>query len=186
MLNKIIKKVKQKILQLKTYTFNVVVNVFASSILMPTKIRYYIYKLCGIKTETMNLRPRSFYMPNVTIGKNSFINSYCYLDTFSPIEIGDNVSIAMGVYVITSSHKIGDSERRAITAYGKPIKIGNGCWIGARSTILPGVTIGQGCIIAAGAVVNKDCEPNGLYAGVPAKRIKDLDIRHEIKEKEII
>ena len=50
----------------------------------------------------------------------------------------------------------------------------DGCWICAGCTILPGVTIGEGCVIAAGSVVNKDCAPDGLYAGVPAKRIKDL------------
>ncbi|MCR4913326.1 MAG: acyltransferase [Lactobacillus sp.] len=55
-----------------------------------------------------------------------------------------------------------------------PVKIDDGCWIGANVTILPGVHIGKGCVIGAGAVVNKDCEPNGVYVGVPAKRIKDL------------
>lgn len=55
-----------------------------------------------------------------------------------------------------------------------PIKIGGGCWIGARAVILPGVTVGNGCIIGAGAVVAKDCEPDGMYAGVPAKRVRDL------------
>lgn len=59
--------------------------------------------------------------------------------------------------------------------YTFPTLIKDGCWVGANVTIIPGVTIGEGCIIAAGAVVTKNCEPDGLYAGVPAKRIKDLN-----------
>jgi maltose O-acetyltransferase len=81
----------------------------------------------------------------------------------------------------TSTHEIGSRERRGGKSISIPIKVGNGCWIGARSMILPGVTIGDGCIIAAGSVVTKDCEPNGLYAGTPAKRIKDLPLDIQIK-----
>lgn len=77
--------------------------------------------------------------------------------------------------ICTTTHYIGDENKRAGNSLRKPITIGRGCWIGTRSIILPGVTIGDGCIIAAGSVVNKDCEPNGLYAGCPAKRIKNLD-----------
>ncbi|WP_060664555.1 DapH/DapD/GlmU-related protein [Bacillus sp. CHD6a] len=80
----------------------------------------------------------------------------------------------MEVLFCTSTHEFGTCERRAGKPYGKPIKIGNGCWVGARVTILPGVTIGDGCIIAAGSVVTKDCESNSLYSGVPAKRVKGL------------
>ncbi len=107
------------------------------------------------------------------IGNNVFINQRCLVR--KNVIIGDNVSIGQGVSLITDSHEIGDSNKRA----GKPIfpqiKINNGVWIGANSTILGGVTIGEGCIIGAGSVVNKDCEPNSLYAGVPAKFIKKLD-----------
>lgn len=54
------------------------------------------------------------------------------------------------------------------------IIVESGCWIGANVTILPGVTIGHGCIVGAGSLVTKDCMPNGLYVGSPAKRIRDL------------
>ena len=56
-----------------------------------------------------------------------------------------------------------------------PVSIGDGVWIGAGATVLAGVSIGDGCVIAAGAVVATDCEPNGLYGGIPARRIRDLD-----------
>lgn len=56
-----------------------------------------------------------------------------------------------------------------------PIVIGRGCWIGANVTIMPGVTIGDGCVIGAGSLVTNDCEPNGVYVGIPARRKKELE-----------
>lgn len=109
----------------------------------------------------------------IVIGDGSFVNQRC---TISPnTYIGDNVCIGHSVLLITDSHKIGSFEKRAGEAYYPPIHIENGCWIGAHSTVLGGVTIGKGCIIAAGSVVNKDCDPNSLYAGVPARLIRKLD-----------
>jgi maltose O-acetyltransferase len=129
----------------------------------------------GIKTETnrfgANIR---FYSSKVIIGKNSFVNNGCYFHNYSSVSLGDNVFLGPEVMLTTVSHKIGDTTCRATALESAPITIQNGTWVGARAIILPGVTIGQGCIIGAGAVVSKDCEPNGLYAGVPAKKIKDL------------
>lgn len=80
----------------------------------------------------------------------------------------------MDVLFCGVTHEIGDSRKRAGKPIGKDIVIKNGSWIGARVTILPGVTVGEGCIIAAGSVVTKDCLPNTMYGGVPAKFIKSL------------
>ncbi|WP_159405102.1 DapH/DapD/GlmU-related protein [Gordonia sp. YY1] len=77
--------------------------------------------------------------------------------------------------VMTCSHEVGDSDRRCGSSTVSSVRIGSGCWIGARAVICPGVTIGDGCVIAAGSVVVEDCEPNSLYAGVPAKRKRSLD-----------
>lgn len=60
-------------------------------------------------------------------------------------------------------------------AYSGDVVVEDGCWLGGNVTVLPGVTIKKGCIVGAGAVVTKDTEPDGLYAGIPAKRIKELD-----------
>jgi maltose O-acetyltransferase len=76
--------------------------------------------------------------------------------------------------VITSNHEIGPSEERLGAWRREPVTVGAGCWVGARCLILPGVTIGDGCIVAAGSTVRDDCEPNGVYAGVPARRVRDL------------
>ena len=81
----------------------------------------------------------------------------------------------MKTALLTSTHKIGDANRRAKESYGKPITIGDATWVGANVTIQPGVTMGSGCIIAAGSVVIKDCESNWIYGGQPARKIKKLD-----------
>lgn len=152
------------------------VNFIAKSNLIPTVLRFYIYKMAGlVKTSGVHIRSGcTFRGKNVVIGEGSFLNYNVYLDCIEKIVIGKNVSIAFDVLLCTSSHEIGSQGKRAGKSKRAPIYIGDGCWIGARATVLPGVNIGEGCIVAAGSVVNKDCASNGLYAGVPAKRIKDL------------
>lgn len=113
----------------------------------------------------------------VHIGKGSFLNHNTGLYVGSGkahITIGENVFIANDCVITTCSHEIGTSDKRAGTCTYNPVIIEDGVWIGANSTILPGVTIGKGTIIAAGAVVTRDCLPNCLYAGVPAKKIREL------------
>lgn len=125
--------------------------------------------------ETKAIKPYCFFgSAKVKIGRGTFVNYRCFFDGFETIEIGSECAIAYGVTFCTSAHEIGPGWKRASKTIGAPIRVGNGCWIGANVTILPGVHIGDGCIVAAGAVVDKDCDPNGLYAGVPARRIKDL------------
>jgi acetyltransferase-like isoleucine patch superfamily enzyme len=109
----------------------------------------------------------------ITIDNGTFINQRCVIRP--NVTIGKNVNIAPGVMLLSDTHEIGSSEKRAGTSIYPPINIKDGCWIGANSTILGNVTIGKGTIIAAGSIVNKDCEPNSLYAGVPAKLVKKLD-----------
>ena len=108
------------------------------------------------------------------IGNNVFINYNCFFDALDNIIIGDNCNLAYGITISTSSHLIGDASRRAGENISQKVIIGKGSWIGARVTVLPGVTIGDGCIIAAGSLVNKDCDANSIYGGVPAQKIKSL------------
>ena len=98
----------------------------------------------------------------------------CRFEEYAPIVIGDGVEFGPEVALLTASHEIGGPGHRAGTPYVSPVRIGDGCWLGARVTVLPGVTIGRGCLVAAGAVVASDCAPDGLYAGVPARRVRDL------------
>ncbi|WP_442972205.1 DapH/DapD/GlmU-related protein [Rhodococcus sp. WAY2] len=82
----------------------------------------------------------------------------------------------MGVLFVTSSHELDGSQRRAGQPYAEEIIIGDGVWIGARATILPGARIGNGVMIAAGAVVRGNIESDAIYAGVPARLIKKLSV----------
>ncbi|MGA6128271.1 MULTISPECIES: DapH/DapD/GlmU-related protein [unclassified Microbacterium] len=108
------------------------------------------------------------------IGERSFVNVNCFFDLAAPIHIGSRCDLGPEVALITSTHQIGPAYRRAGANESHAIHIGDGSWLGARVTVLPGVTIGSSCVIAAGAVVTTDCEPGYLYAGIPARRVREL------------
>jgi maltose O-acetyltransferase len=110
---------------------------------------------------------------NLLIGEECWFNIACLFDLGAQITIGNNTAVGHGVLILTRSHEIGPSEQRALTLNVKPVNIGRGVWLGTRSTILPGVTIGDGAIVAAGSVVNQDVPPNTLVAGVPARVVKN-------------
>jgi acetyltransferase-like isoleucine patch superfamily enzyme len=112
----------------------------------------------------------------IRLGAGAMVNRGCMILAVADVTIGAGVFIGPGVKVIASTHRIGPREHRAGEWIGKPIQIGEGSWIGAGAMILPGVTIGEGCIVAAGAVVTDDCAADGLYAGIPARRVRDLDV----------
>lgn len=151
------------------------INGIAKSAVITDSLRCVIYRIFKMKVETNRIKPGVMIRGRELIVKgNSLINYNCFIDAAVPVIIEESVSLAFNVTVCTSTHEIGPNSDRAGKTIRKPVTIKKGSWIGASSTILPGVTIGEGCIIAAGSVVTQDCEPNGLYAGVPAKRIKDL------------
>lgn len=106
---------------------------------------------------------------NIFIGKNVFINSSCQFQDQGGIYIGDDVLIGPQTIFATINHGRKPDERS--NHHMEPIRIGNKVWIGAHVTILPGVTVGDNAIIAAGAVVSKDVPENTVVGGVPAKVI---------------
>ncbi len=111
----------------------------------------------------------------MSVGKRVTVNEFCFIWAGGDLEIGDNVLIGHGVTILTSEHNY-DKINISIKYSGislKPVKIGSDVWIGARATILAGVTINDGSIIAAGAVVTKDVPPYTIVGGVPAKVIKN-------------
>ena len=110
---------------------------------------------------------------NITIGSNVFINQGCHFMDMGGISIGDDVMIGPKVNLVSAGHPVAPSERRK-SIVAKPIVIGNNVWIGAAATILPGVTIGDNAVIAAGAVVSRDVPADTLAAGVPARILKHL------------
>lgn len=88
--------------------------------------------------------------------------------------IGPSVSLGPGTKVLTTTHEFGTSSCRAGDVLVRPTTIREGVWSGASVTILPGVRVARGCVLGAGAVVTRDTEPDGLYLGNPARRVKDL------------
>ncbi|MCK1799884.1 glycosyltransferase [Micrococcus sp. XM4230B] len=110
---------------------------------------------------------------DLVMGAGSFINDSAFIDR-GPVVLGKNVYIGPRAVLITARHSVGSADQRAGQGAPAAVTVGDGTWIGANATVLPGVTIGGGCVIAAGAVVTADCEANGLYVGVPARRVKDL------------
>jgi len=93
-----------------------------------------------------------------------------------PVEIGNNVNLAQGITVTALNHNFSDTNKR-IDEQGvstNPVTIEDDVWVGANAVILPGVTIGEHCVVAAGAIVTKDVPPHSLVAGVPAKVIKKI------------
>ena len=113
------------------------------------------------------------YGLNITIGRTVFIGSQCAFTGHAAIDIADQVMIAHRVNLVTAGHPVEPDKRREyITA--EPITIETNVWIGAGATVLQGVHIGEGSVVAAGAVVTRDVPPATLVAGVPASVIKNL------------
>lgn len=162
---------------LRGYRRNVL-NRVARSTLIPDPLRRHALRgLLGVQVGRAKVCAGGFFGGGqpITIGDGTYINRGVYINASAPVTIGAGVSFGMDVLIVTGSHQIGDPAQRAGTATAAPVTIGDGAWIGARATILPGVTVWPGAVIAAGAVVTRDCEPDTLYAGVPARAVRELD-----------
>lgn len=111
---------------------------------------------------------------SIKVGRNCWVGRDLTVCGNGLVEIGDNCDIAPGVMFLTGGHVIGDSERRAGPGETYTIRVGDGCWIGARATITKEVRLCNGCVVAACACVTADVAENTLVGGVPARPIKDL------------
>ena len=125
-------------------------------------------------SETLKIFPPIYtdFGMNLHIGKNVFINSGCCFQDQGGIYIGDNTLIGHQVVFATINHDMNPEKRGSMSF--KPIYVGRNVWIGAHATILPGVHIGDGAIIGAGAVITKDIPNNAIAVGVPAKVMKTI------------
>ena len=111
----------------------------------------------------------------LSIGDHCLLTVGSFLDLAAPIRLGNFVTLAPEVMLLTGSHDFHNPQNRAGRLESSPITICDGVWLGARCMILPGVTVGPGAVIGAGAVVTKDVPANTMVAGVPARVIRVLD-----------
>lgn len=160
---------------LRRWPFELSVNVLLSSPLVPRLVRVALLRALGMQLHNLDFYPRCHLRSTkLRVGRGTVINSDCHFNNDDWVEIGDYVGVGMNVTFLTAGHEHGPRECRAGELQLAPIVVGHGAWIGAGAVILPGVTIGDGCVIGAGAVVRTDCDADGLYGGVPAKRIKRM------------
>jgi maltose O-acetyltransferase len=145
------------------------------------RLRAIIYRLAGptigegtLILGAVDLRGEAGAAKRLTIGKRCMINTPCFFDLNAAIVLGDDVNLAHHVVLVTSTHHVGWPDRRAGLLRTAPIHIEDGVWLGANVTVLPGITIGRGSIVAAGSVVTVDVPPNQLVGGMPARLIRTL------------
>lgn len=148
------------------------------------RYKQFVYSLLGVKCAQKgnkyfigNPRVIGDY-GNICMHENSEIERCCFLLAKDKIEIGENSTLAYGVSIITGADPNGPKNKlsKLYPPLHAPVVIGNDCWIGANAIILPGVTIGDCVMVAAGSVVNKDIPSNVLVAGSPAVIKKHLEV----------
>ena len=142
-----------------------------------TQTRNRLSEIIGSQIDRSTIIFVPFYTnfgQHIQIGKNVFINHACSFLDMGGITIEDDVQIGPKVNLVTENHPVNPSARKDLDL--KSILIKRNVWIGAGATILPGVTIGENSIVAAGALVNKDVAANTIVGGVPAKVIRTIEV----------
>lgn len=135
-----------------------------------------IFKSCG---TNINIRPNIKFVigKNISIGDYSGIGEKSFIQDIGEIHIGNNVLMGPEVMIFTANHNISRQQLIRLQGYTvKKVIISDDVWIGSRSIILPGVEIGKGAVIAAGAIVTKNVEPYAIVGGNPARVIKFREV----------
>ena len=141
----------------------------------PEEIRALMERLTGRPVDESFAMFPPFYTEcgkNIFLGKRVFINFGCHFQDQGGVYIGDGALIGSYVVMATINHGLDPAHRS--DNHPSPIRIGKNVWVGSHATILPGVTVGDNAVVAAGAVVTKDVPPNTVVAGVPARMLKTI------------
>lgn len=166
--NKMINRMNNWLIDLKLFVLHLV------SLYIPFhSVRKLIFRLSGIKIgkgSTIHMGAKFFEPKNIEIGEDSIIGDRAFLDGRAPLTIGNHVDMASEVMIYNSEHDIDDQNFKAIE---ESVRIGDYAFVGPRAIIMPGVEIGRGAIIAAGAVVTKSVAEFEVVGGIPAKKIRD-------------
>ena len=137
---------------------------------------------------SLHITGRASWQDNLSIGADTLLTGPLSVDLEAPVHIGDRVRIGHDALLLTVDHRIGEHDYRCGPSVARPISIGDGAWLGSRVIVLPGVSIGRGAVVAAGAVVTRDVPDDTLVAGVPARVVRSLSgdepesQRHELVE----
>ncbi len=150
-------------------------------LLVGKHVRAWVYRLAGLRigSNSKFLSNATFDAlgnpySNLRIGRCSQVGIGCHFSLNAPVDIGDNVVLGHYVRIVTDTHELGPPTRRCGERRPLPVRIEDGAWIASNVTILPGVTIGRGSVVASGAVVTRDVPPNSLSGGVPAAVLREL------------
>lgn len=145
-------------------------------------VRNAIYRRAGMvlpASSSIHWRAE-FYAPElIRIGEHCTIGDTCFLDGRSGLVIGDSVNLGSHVTIFTREHDVNSPD---FAETGGPVTVGHHAWIASHAIVLPGVTIGEGAVVAAGSVVTKDVAPYAIVGGVPAKQIgeRSRDLRYRL------
>lgn len=137
------------------------------------RVRGYFYRRAGLlidSTSSIHWRAEFYAPESIRIGKYCTIGDSAFLDGRSGLTIGDSVNFGSHVTIYTRQH---DVDAADFAEVGAPVVIGDRAWVSSHSIVLPGVTIGEGAVVAAGSVVTKDVAPYTLVGGNPARYIRD-------------
>ena len=178
--------------KLKTHNLNTVYNMTMED--EYEKRDQILHEILGEMGEGVRMQgPIYFhYGCHTKVGNRVFANFNLTVQDDAEVTIGDDVNFGPGCSIVTPVHPMVASERNEMLdqneevkrlCYAKPVHIGNSCWFGADVTVCPGVTIGDGCVIGAGAAVTRDIPPNSFGAGVPAKGVRTITEADSMKYK---
>ncbi len=133
-------------------------------------------KLFGCVGKNLWIQPPFYcdYGRNIFLGDNVYMNFNCIILDVAPVTLGSNVFLGPNVQIYTATHPLVAEERNKGLESGKAITVHDNVWIGGSAVLCPGVTIGEGCVIGAGAVVTKNIPARVVVAGNPARVIKHL------------
>ena len=145
-------------------------------------LRHGAYRALGMQLAESAVvhRGAEIHAPeNISVGPSSIIGFEAILDGRSGITIGANVNLSSEVAIWTQQH---DLNHPGFGATGAPVVVEDRAWLSFRTTVLPGVRIGEGAVVAAGAVVTRDVEPYSVVAGIPATEIaqRSRDLRYDL------
>lgn len=175
-------KSSSRIHNLRDYVWDLLVNGFMASYLVPTGWRTKFLNLLGCETNSCIHGHCYIESARFRMGKGGYVNRMCTINNASGmVSVGEGCALAYGVKIYTTAHETTCPSRRAGVVHSKDVSIGNGVWIGANAIITPGSIIGDGVVVAAGAVVVGTLEKDYLYGGIPAKKIRKLN---EVMEAE--